>query len=109
MFSPTDIVNGLSTEIAGAILLALVAAAWGLRKPETRQSLRTEVIRRLTALLTGIRENVFRKEVLPYAVTLSIAIALEDTRWATASQAIFGVVVLAYACAAIRYIVKRPK
>ena len=80
-----------------------------MRKPETRQNFRTEVIRHLTTLLTGVRANVFRKEVLPYAVTLSIATALEDTRWAAASQAVFAMVVLAYACAAVPYIVKRPK
>ena len=106
MFATTDIVNGLTTEIAGAIILAALAVVWKLRTPEARQNLRTEIVRRLTALLNEARATLFRWEALPFAVSLIIAIALEGTSMAVASQSVFATVLLGYACIGLYFIVR---
>ena len=94
----------LSVEYAGQVSPPVLFAAWKLRTPEARQNLRTEIATRLKALWADTRANFLRWEILPFALSLTPAIFLEDTRFAVASQAVFAAVLLAYGGVAVWYI-----
>ena len=108
MFALTDIINGLTTELGGAVILAILAVVWKLRTPEVRQECRAALIRRITVLRAEARELLWRWEILPFTLSVIPVIFLEDKGIAAvAAQGVFATVLLAYAFVAVRNVVNR--
>ena len=106
MFTLPEFLSDFTAGLAVTAVLAVVGLVWQLRTPEKKNDCRTWVVKRLTTLLSVVKANV---ALLPFAVTLGVGIALEDTRLVVASQAAIAAILLVYACVAVRLIVKRIK
>ena len=89
--------SDIPKEWVGASTYTAFLALLELRTPEKRETCRAWVIKRVTGLWTEAKATL-RPAFLPFTVSLTVAILLEETQFAGYSQAAFAVVLLSYPC-----------
>ena len=107
--SPTDIANGLTTELLWFIIAGTFAVAWVLRTPEARSKPRGYVIgcRATMMTLIQITPSYLRNPWLwPLFLAIPVGIGMENTRWEEMVELAGGGLVIVYLCAAAFLIVK---
>ena len=109
MLSPTDIVNGLTTEVGGYILISLALAMLKFRTQDAWDSLRGYAIGCHATLLTLKQitpSYLLSPWVWPMFLVIPVGIGMEATRWGGMVELAGGALVMVFLCAAAFLIVK---